>query len=127
MSDASDYLRDALGEHLFSGVEYPMPTDLYLALYTTAPTSGGGGVEVDGGNYSRTLIEFQPVGPDGEYENDAMIVINDMPAADIVALGIHDADVAGELLFLKDDFGTLEVSAGGNYIAPVGSIKIRVQ
>ena len=41
---------------ILGAFSYTVPTTLYLALYTTAPTSAGGGVEVSGGSYARVAI-----------------------------------------------------------------------
>jgi hypothetical protein len=54
----SQYLADAL-LNWFKGSAFPAaPANVYLALYTTAPTArdGTGGVEVTGGSYARQAI-----------------------------------------------------------------------
>lgn len=52
----SDYLKAKLLEHVFSGTTYTPPATLYLAAYTVAPTSAGGGTECSGGSYARKAV-----------------------------------------------------------------------
>jgi hypothetical protein len=54
----SDYLENALLNQLFRGSSYCFP-NLYVGLYTAAPTDAGGGTEVSGNSYAR--------GRDGEH------------------------------------------------------------
>lgn len=124
MSDMTNYLRDKLGEHIFSGVEYTMPENVYLVLFTAAPTVEGGGTEVSGGGYARQLLLMDGTGTDGEYENQMLTIVN-MPEADVVALGISDDDTAGNLLVFKDDFGTISLQGGDTYVAAPGTITFK--
>lgn len=52
----SNYLENALLDHQMGGPDYVRPATLYFGLFTTAPTDAGGGVEVSGGNYSRSAV-----------------------------------------------------------------------
>lgn len=52
----SQYLKAKLLEHAFGANTYTPPVTVYLALYTTAPTDAGGGVEVSGGSYARKAV-----------------------------------------------------------------------
>lgn len=121
MSDTSNYLRDALADHIFGGVPYTPPADFYLALFSVAPTASGGGTEVAGGGYARPVITWESTGEPGEYENE-MVQIEDMPEVDVVAIGVMDSLSGGNLLFFKSDFGTLSFLSGDTYAALAGSI-----
>lgn len=55
MSAMSDYLEQKLLDELFNKVNFVGPAT-YVALFTTAPTDAGGGVEVSGGAYARQLV-----------------------------------------------------------------------
>ena len=47
MADAmSDYLEEALMKLLFRNTALSCPANIYVALYTVAPTDAGGGTEV---------------------------------------------------------------------------------
>ena len=57
MSSLSTYEQQNILKNLFQGVTMPAaPGTLYVALYTVAPTAGGGGTEVSGGGYGRVAV-----------------------------------------------------------------------
>ena len=58
MSSLSDYTELEILDHIFGGAAYTSPTNVYLALYTVAPTDSGGGTEVSGNGYARQQMSF---------------------------------------------------------------------
>ena len=75
------------------------PANVYVGLFTVAPTDAGGGTEVTGGGYARQLCGFAaPAGTPRSVANGAEILIT-MPAATVVAVGVFDAVSAGNLLY----------------------------
>lgn len=75
------------------------PANVYVGLYTAAPTDAAGGTEVTGGGYARQLCGFAaPAGTPRQIANAADILIT-MPAATVVAVGIFDALTVGNLLY----------------------------
>lgn len=60
MAAMSDYLEKALLDHVLGGAEYASPDNIFVALFTTAPSDSGGGTEVSGSGYSREVVEFSP-------------------------------------------------------------------
>jgi len=107
MDAKSNYLEDALLNHVLRNVTFTSPASVYLALYTVAPTDVGGGTEVTGGSYVRQLITFgAPVS--GVVSNSGSITFPTATAdwGTIVAVGIFDASVAGNLLY----YGNLTAS-----------------
>jgi hypothetical protein len=56
MSALSNYLENKLIDHVLRNTAYTMPTTVYVALYTAAPSDAGGGTEVTGGSYARALV-----------------------------------------------------------------------
>ena len=56
MSALSNYLENKLVDHVFRNTPYAMPTTVYVALYTAAPSDAGGGTEVAGGGYARVQV-----------------------------------------------------------------------
>jgi hypothetical protein len=117
MAAMSDYLEARLIDFLFRGNpgSFTAPSALHIALYTTAPTDAGGGVEVSGGGYARATYNASTTnwanvqasgtgvssGPSAQTSNSAPINFNAPTAAwgTIVAFGIHDAATAGNLLW----------------------------
>ena len=59
MANLSDYAENKLLDHLLGTTSFTMPTQLYVALYTTATDDASGGTEVpNAGAYARTLVDF---------------------------------------------------------------------
>jgi hypothetical protein len=53
-----DYAENAILNHIMKNGAMSQPTHLYLALFTTAPTDAGGGVEVPNTNaYVRQIVD----------------------------------------------------------------------
>lgn len=56
MSAMSDYLENKLIDHIFRNRSFSVPTTIYVALFTAAPSDSGGGTEVSGGSYARVQV-----------------------------------------------------------------------
>lgn len=56
MSDFSNYLENKLIDHLLRATAYPVPTAIYVGLFTTASSDAGPGTEVSGGSYARVQV-----------------------------------------------------------------------
>lgn len=95
----SNYLENAIMNHIFRNTAYTSPTALYIALFTTDPTDAGTGTEVSGGGYARQSIAFgEP--SNGEVKNSADITF---PAATgswgtVSYWGIYDNSSGGNFL-----------------------------
>lgn len=99
MSSFSDYLENAVLNHVFRNTALSSPTTVYVALYTAAPTDAGGGTEVTGGGYARKSVTFgAPSG--GVITNSGQVTWTASGAAygTVVAIGIFDALSSGNLL-----------------------------
>ncbi len=57
-ADLSNYLENALVDHVLGGTAYTQPTNLYVALHTAAPTETCATGEVSGNGYARQLTTF---------------------------------------------------------------------
>jgi len=97
----SDYTENKVLEHAVGKTAFALPT-AYVALYTVAPTDAGGGTEVTGGGYVRvqTTGATWSTAASGAITNTNAVV---WPQATgdwgtIVAVGLHDALTAGNLL-----------------------------
>jgi len=60
MSNASNFLEDAVLNHFFRNSAVASPSQVFLALYRTNPTDFDTGLEVSGGGYARQRIIFSP-------------------------------------------------------------------
>jgi hypothetical protein len=105
MSALSDFLENKVLDQLFGATAYTAPATLHFALFTTAPSDSGGGVEVSGNAYTRAAFSNTtsnwPSATGGSKSNNAQITF---PAAtgswgSVVGIGIFDAASGGNLLF----------------------------
>lgn len=103
----SDYLENEIIKHIFRTGSFTKPTNLYVALFTAAPSDAGGGTEVSGGSYAR--VANNPLdanwaatsGTDGKTSNVGAITFP-APTANwgtVTHWGIFDASTAGNLLY----------------------------
>lgn len=116
MSAMSDYLENKLVDHIFRNRSYTVPSTIYIALFTAAPSDSGGGTEVSGGSYARVQVgpsdtawaatqggtpSAPSSGTGGLTDNGAAITFA-TPSANwgsITHFGIFDASTSGNLLF----------------------------
>lgn len=120
---ATEYLRTSIGNHVLTNTAMSSPTNVYLALFTVAPTAAGGGTEVTGGSYARLAVGFTETATDGEFQNTSVTFTN-MPEATIVAIGVYDAITAGNLLYFHP-FSAVSVAATESYPVNAGVMTIR--
>ncbi len=101
MAQMSNYLKDKLVNHVFRNIPYVQPTNVYVALYSSDPTSADVGSEIIGNGYTRMVSMFDaPVSGSGTTQNELDVVF---PSATIdwvtvTHVGVRDAEVGGNLL-----------------------------
>lgn len=124
MSSLTDYTETALVQHLLMGVPFTAPTDIYLALFTTAPADDGtGGVEVTGGSYARQIVTFElGTAGAGQVLNDALVTFAAMPASTVVGAGLFDASTVGNMLAYEDFGAPVVYAAADNATLAVGAL-----
>ncbi len=100
MSAISNYLENALLNHVFRNTAYTSPTAIYVALYTSDPTDADVGTEVSGGGYARQQVIFNAPS-NGAITNSANIVFPEATAdwGTITHIGLRDASSLGNLLW----------------------------
>ena len=121
----TNYLEDKLIDHFLGTTSYTMPADVYVALFTIAPSDAAGGTEVTGGSYARKIATFTAASS-GATSNDSNIDFTGMPAATTVAIGIFDALTSGNMLL----YGTLTANkttdAGDTLRIATGDLDISI-
>ena len=101
----SDYLENKLLDLILGNVSYTIPTTLYFALFTVAPSDSGGGTEVTGGSYARVAVTNNttnfPAASGGSKGNGTAITWPTATASwgTVLAVGVFDAASGGNLLF----------------------------
>lgn len=121
----SNYLENKLLDHFLGTTSFAMPATVYVGLYSAAPGDAGGGTEISGGSYARQSAAFSAAAS-GATSNSANIDFTGMPAVTVVAIGIHDASTAGNLLL----WGTLTTNkttdAGDTLRIATGDLDITI-
>ena len=106
MASFSDYLEQQILNHIFRNTAiFTPPANVYLALFTAAPSDSGGGTEVTGGSYARkavsTTTQWNAPGVGGLTDNiNAQAFVTATASwGTITHFAIFDAASAGNLLF----------------------------
>lgn len=117
MAALSDYLENKLIDHILRGQAFTAPANVYVALFTAAPSDSGGGTEVSGGAYARVQVASTlenwagtqsagsttaSSGTGGQTSNNGAITFPAPSGANwgtITHFGIFDASTGGNLLF----------------------------
>lgn len=110
-ANKSAYLRSRLLKHALGISSFTMPTNTYLALYTTDPTVDDTGTEVTGGSYARQQMSWDTESG-GVVQSATNETFNDMPATTVTHWGIRDASSGGNLLYFGRFDIPLEFNAG---------------
>lgn len=127
MAALSDYLENKIIDWLLRGQAFTPPANVYVALFTAAPSDTGGGTEVSGGSYARVEVASSLAnwsgtqaagsttassGTGGTTSNNATITFPAPTASwgTITHMGIFDAATDGNLLA----YGALTTSKNVN-------------
>lgn len=118
----TNYLEGKILDHVFRGVTYTPPAGVYVALFSVAPSETGGGTEVTGGSYARQQVTYGAASGTGQIANTAAVSFTNMPATDVLAVGIMDAATAGNLLSYKVLSPSKSYVAGENVTIAIGDL-----
>lgn len=101
---ASDYLEEKILDHVFNLNSFVQPSNLYVALFTAAPSDSGGGTEVSGNAYARVEVTNNS----SSWTRTNSTVVNDnaitfptpTPSGwgTVTHYGIYDASSGGNLI-----------------------------
>lgn len=120
----TNYLENALLNHVLRNTAYTPPATVYLALLTADPGEGGALTEITGGSYARQAIAFgAPSG--GVVSNSGDIVFTNMPAASITHVAIMDASTGGNALYYVPLPSPVNVANGVELTFGTGTITVR--
>lgn len=127
MAALSDYAENKLLDHLLGKAAYTMPTTVYLALYTVAPSDSGGGTEVStsGTAYAREAITSLMSAASGGASSNSSAIEFDVATASwgtVVAVGIFDAATAGNLLMHGSLSVSQTINTGNQFVLPIGDL-----
>lgn len=122
----SDYLENEILDHILKTTSYTVPTNIYVALYTAAPTDAGGGTEVSGNAYGRIAKNTWDAASGGATENTGAVTFNQATGdwGTVVAFGLHDNSTGGNLLYWGDLTANKAVNNGDTAEFADGAIDI---
>ena len=124
----SNYLENAILDHMLGGPDYIRPATVYVSLYTVAPSDAGGGTEVSGPGYARVAMTNNTINwpaSVGGVKSNGTVITFPTPTGSwgtVVAFGIHDAGVAGNLLRYGNLTVSKTVDTGDEVTFPVGDL-----
>jgi len=125
MADLSNYLENELLDHCLGTGTFTMPSQLYVALYTSAPTDAGGGTEVSGGSYARQAVDFSAAsGGSASPTADVEFPTATANWGTIVAVGLFDAATNGNLLWHKTLASSKAVGSGDTAIIEAANLTV---
>ena len=99
----------AILNHILGKTSYTMPSSVYVALYTVAPTATTAGTEVSGNNYSRVTVAptaFTVTNASAASNADITFPTPSGSWSTVVAASLMSATTGGTLIA----FGSLTVS-----------------
>jgi hypothetical protein len=98
-------LHNKLLDHILKTTPFVVPTNIYAALFSVAPTIAGGGTELTGNGYARIVHNSWDAAAAGASENTGVITFAAASGGDwleAVALGLFDAITGGNFLGWAD-------------------------
>lgn len=134
MAAMSDDLENKLINHIFRNTDYTRPANIYLALFTAAPSDSGGGTEVSGGSYARQAVATGAssgwdAASGGATANTGVVTFPTATAdwGTITHAGVFDASTSGNLMFHGALSSNKTVSNGDIFRFNAGEFDIAFQ
>lgn len=134
MAAMSDYLEDALIDHIFGNSNFTRPANIYVALFTAAPSDAGGGTEVSGDGYARQAVATGAssewtAASGGETENDGEIAFPEAESnwGEVTHVGLFDASTSGNLLFHGALAANKTINSGDIFRFNAGDLSVALQ
>lgn len=123
MAAKSDYLENKILDHVLKVAAYTQPANVYVALFTAAPSDSGGGTEVAGGSYARQTSTWAAASG-GATANSASINFPNMPACTVTHVALFDAVSGGNMLYHGALTASQVVAAGNTFTFAIGELDV---
>ena len=127
MGSISDYLENALLDHVLKVGTFAVPTNIYIALSTTDPLDDASGLtEPSGGSYARILCNVWDAAASRRTQNTAQITFATATGAwgEVTHFAIVDALVGGNMLAHGMLFEHRIVTTGKTILFKAGELDI---
>lgn len=98
-------LHDKLIDHVLKTAPFTVPANIYVGMFSVAPTIAGGGTELTGNGYVRVVHNSWDAASAGHSENTGIIEFAPATGGDwleAIALGLFDAITGGNFLGWAD-------------------------
>lgn len=127
MGSKTNYLENALLDHVLRHVAYTSPTTIYVGLFTVAPGEDGGGTELStiGTGYIRKSSTFGSA-LDGYTSNINTLTFGPATTSwgTIRAFGLFDSESDGYLLYYTTAAAEKTIETDDKIEIPVGGIVV---
>lgn len=127
MGSASNYLENAILDHVLKTASFTVPSNIYVALSTTDPTESGASIsEPSGNNYARTLCNTWNAASGGATANTSTVTFN-TPSGSWGActhFALFDAVSAGNMLAYGALDSTKNIGTGDTPSFAAGALAI---
>lgn len=128
MSQMSDYLENALINHVFRNAPMTAPATVYVGLFKTDPSDAATGTEVTGGAYARQPVTFA-VPSGGSTNNSAQVTF---PVATAVwglvtHAAIYDSVSGGNMLVFGPLSVNKQIDNGDQFIFKAANLTVNFQ
>ena len=125
MTNMTAYLQERLINHVLRNLPYPTPKALYLALFAQSTQDKAEITEVYGLGYKRQPLRLSaPINGVVDNPDEIYFGIAEAYWGKVLALGIFDALLKGNLLLLADMEHPQTVEEGSPFKVPRGEITI---
>lgn len=124
----TDYMEAAV-MNWFRGTNMPAaPANVYVGLFTVAPTDAGGGTEVSGGGYGRVAIPWSAItGGLIENVNQIAFAVASANWGTVVAVGLFDAASGGNMVAWGALAANVTVNSGQRFVFDPNQLTLAVQ
>lgn len=129
MGGISDWLELELLDHVLMTGDYPVPTDIYVAMFVGDPLdTGAGGAEVAGGSYARVVCNSWDVAAARATENSIAITYPEATGSwgTVTHWALYDAITGGNFLAHGSLAASKTIGPGDNSEFAVGDIDISI-
>jgi hypothetical protein len=130
----SNYLENALLDHVLGGGSYSRAATVYIALFTDTNTQSqrdaGTVTEVSGSAYARVSVTNNSTNwpaASGSSKSNGTAITFPTPTGSwgtVTAFGIYDASTAGNLLYHGDLTASQAVASGNAVVFDVGALVV---
>jgi hypothetical protein len=127
MSQLSNYLENALINHIYKGTQYTSPSSSYVALFISDPTDAASGTEVTGSGYTRmemTTASWSATS-NGTISNSAQITFPTASGPDwgtITHAALFDSGSGGNMLHYGPLNASVTVNTNDGFVFAAGQL-----